>query len=91
MLTLEHVDAGYGPLQVLWDVSLRVGAGEIVSLVGPNGAGKTTVIRAILGIIGVRGGGVVRFKGDRIDGLAPERIVAAALPWSWKAPGSFRS
>ena len=49
MLALDGVEAGYGQLQVLHDVGLRVGPGEIVSLIGPNGAGKTTVIRAILG------------------------------------------
>jgi branched-chain amino acid transport system ATP-binding protein len=77
MLALEHVEAGYGPLQVLRSVTLRVAPGEIVSLIGPNGAGKTTVIRAILGLIPLRprSGGAIYFKGKRIDGLSPEDIV----------------
>jgi branched-chain amino acid transport system ATP-binding protein len=81
MLALEGVDAGYGQLQVLHDVALRVGPGEIVSLIGPNGAGKTTVIRAILGLVPLRSrnGGAVRFKGERIDGLAPEVIVRKGI------------
>ena len=76
LLALDDVDAGYGPLRVLHGVTLSVAPGEIVSLIGPNGAGKTTVIRAILGLIPVRpGAGAIRFKGRRIDGLAPEQIV----------------
>jgi len=77
-LVLDTVDAGYGPLQVLWGVSLRVAAGDIVSLVGPNGAGKTTVIKAILGIVPLREG-AIRFKGERIDGRAPEEIVQRGI------------
>src|SRR5438093_6530509 len=73
-LELDAVDAGYGALHVLWSVSLRVAAGEVVSLIGPNGAGKTTVIKAILGLVPVREG-AIRFKGERIDGRAPEEIV----------------
>src|SRR5688500_4633901 len=81
LLALDGVDAGYGQLQVLHGVTLRVGAGEIVSLIGPNGAGKTTVIRAILGLVPLRprSGGAIRFKGERIDGLAPEVIVRKGI------------
>src|SRR5438128_1912615 len=73
-LELDAVDAGYGALHVLWSVSLRVAAGEVVSLIGPNGAGKTTVIKAILGLVPWRKG-TIRFNGDRIDGRQPEEIV----------------
>jgi branched-chain amino acid transport system ATP-binding protein len=56
------------------DVSLRVDAGEIVSLVGANGAGKTTLLRAISGLLRPRAG-TITFDGRRLDGAAPERIV----------------
>jgi branched-chain amino acid transport system ATP-binding protein len=81
MLALEDVEAGYGQLQVLRRVTLRVAPGEIVSLIGPNGAGKTTVIRAVLGLIPLRphGRGAIHFKGQRIDGLAPEEIVRRGI------------
>jgi branched-chain amino acid transport system ATP-binding protein len=81
MLALEDVEAGYGQLQVLHRVTLRVAPGEIVSLIGPNGAGKTTVIRAVLGLIPLRprGRGTIHFKGERIDGLAPEEIVRRGI------------
>jgi branched-chain amino acid transport system ATP-binding protein len=82
LLALDAVDAGYGGLQVLWGVTLRVATGEIVSLIGPNGAGKTTVIKAIVGVVPVRrrpGGGAIRFKGQGLDGLAPEEIVKRGI------------
>jgi branched-chain amino acid transport system ATP-binding protein len=81
MLALVDVEAGYGQLPVLRRVTLRVAPGEIVSLIGPNGAGKTTVIRAILGLIPLRprGRGAIHFKGERIDGLAPEEIVRRGI------------
>jgi branched-chain amino acid transport system ATP-binding protein len=82
MLAVEAVDAGYGGLLVLSDVTLRVARGEIVSLIGPNGAGKTTVIRTILGVVPVRRRripGAIRFNGERIDGLAPEDIVKRGI------------
>src|SRR6266576_109237 len=77
-LELDAVDAGYGALHVLWSVSLRVAAGEVVSLIGPNGAGKTTVIKAILGHMPWRKG-TIRFNGDRIDGRQPEEIVQRGI------------
>jgi branched-chain amino acid transport system ATP-binding protein len=77
-LEVEGVDAGYGPLQVLHDVSLRVGAGEIVSLVGANGAGKTTVIKTIVGLVRRRRGRIA-LDGERIDGLPPEQIVTRGI------------
>jgi len=82
LLAVDTVDAGYGALQVLWGVTLRVEAGEIVSLIGSNGAGKTTVIKAILGLVPLRrrpGGGAIRFKHERIDGLAPEQVVRRGI------------
>jgi branched-chain amino acid transport system ATP-binding protein len=50
MLEIQSVDAHYGDFQALWNVSLKVAAGEIVVLIGPNGAGKTTLMRTIAGL-----------------------------------------
>jgi len=78
MLEVTGLSAGYGQVEVLWDVDLNVGDGEIVALVGSNGAGKTTLLRAVSGLIGASGG-ELRFDGDSIAGLAPERVVGRGV------------
>ena len=50
MLELERIRVCHGAATALWDVSIRIGAGELVCVVGPNGAGKTTLIEAIAGL-----------------------------------------
>ena len=64
MLTVENLAAGYGPAQVLFDVSFEVGAGEVVTLLGRNGMGKTTTIRTLMGLVAARGG-AASFDGTR--------------------------
>lgn len=58
MLRLSGVNAGYGPVQVVWDVELQVSGGEVVSLVGRNGVGKSTTLKAVMGLCDVRSGGI---------------------------------
>ncbi|MCE5336296.1 MAG: ABC transporter ATP-binding protein [Desulfobacteraceae bacterium] len=74
MLRVEHVDAGYGDVQVLWDVSFHVAENEFVVLVGANGAGKSTIMRTISSMVPISGGQVL-FQGQRLDRVAPYRIV----------------
>lgn len=78
MLTLGHVEAAYGASQVLFDVSLVVDDGEVVTLLGRNGMGKTTTVRVIMGLLAATGG-EVRLGATRIAGLAPERIARLGL------------
>jgi branched-chain amino acid transport system ATP-binding protein len=78
MLQLEKVGAGYGRVEVLWDVDLQVGEGEIVALVGSNGAGKTTLLRAVSGLIGTTGGEIY-FDDVPITDLRPEQVVARGI------------
>ena len=59
MLRLEKISAGYGPVQVLYDLDLEAKPGEILCLLGRNGAGKTTTMRAIMGLCDRTGGRVV--------------------------------
>jgi branched-chain amino acid transport system ATP-binding protein len=78
MLEVEKLSGGYGGPDVLRDVSLRVGADEIVTVVGANGAGKTTLLNTIAGLLRPSSG-AIRLNGQGIGGLAPERIVRAGL------------
>ncbi|OEZ55004.1 ABC transporter ATP-binding protein [Duganella sp. HH105] len=67
MLELDQVRAGYGAINVLWDVSLRAEAGQLTTIIGPNGAGKTTLLRAIMGLVPVTAG-EIRLNGERLNG-----------------------
>lgn len=78
VLVIENLQAFYGDFQALWDVSLEVNEGEIVSIIGANGAGKSTLMRAICGIVHI-GGGEIRYKGIRLNDLPAEEIVALGL------------
>ncbi len=82
MLEVDAINVAYGALQVLWEVSLEVGEGEVVSVIGPNGAGKTTLIKTIVGLLRPRvtdGRGRITFRERRIDGLAPQEIVRQGI------------
>ncbi len=74
MLEITGLAVAYGDVQVLWDVSLRVEPGEIVTLLGANGAGKTTLLRAISRTVPVRAGTIV-LDGERLDRAPSARIV----------------
>jgi branched-chain amino acid transport system ATP-binding protein len=58
MLELKQVRAGYGAINVLWDVSLSAERGKLTTIIGPNGAGKTTLLRAIMGLLPVTQGDI---------------------------------
>ncbi|NHV97895.1 MAG: ABC transporter ATP-binding protein [Thaumarchaeota archaeon] len=64
MLEVENIDAAYGSLQVLWDVSLKISEGEMVSVIGSNGAGKTTLLRTIGGLLYPKKGRIKFFNND---------------------------
>jgi len=70
MLEIEALGAGYGAVQVLNGVNVRVGAGEFVAIVGPNGAGKTTLFKTISGIVPPMSG-AIRFEGSDLLAVAP--------------------
>ena len=74
MLEVTRLDAGYGDHQVLWDISIRVGDGEIVALLGPNGSGKSTLMNAISRLVS-------RFAGTIVfDGVALHELPTYRLP-----------
>jgi branched-chain amino acid transport system ATP-binding protein len=74
ILEVEGLNAWYGAARVLFDLTLRVGRGEVVALMGRNGAGKSTTIKAIMALI-VRRSGTVRFCGREISRLRPYEIA----------------
>ncbi len=78
MLAVQGLDAGYGKLAILHDVSLEVAEGEIVTVVGSNGAGKTTLLRALNGLIRPTAG-TVTLDGADITGRPTEKMAALGL------------
>ena len=78
MLSVYSLASGYGAAQVLFDVSLTVKTGEVVTLLGRNGMGKTTTIRTIMGLLPVRSGRLV-FDGRRLDNRPAYAIAQAGL------------
>lgn len=74
VLSVEHLAAGYGAVQVLWDVSLSVPRGQIVTMIGSNGAGKTTTLNAVVGVLKSKSGRII-FKGEDITALPPHERV----------------
>jgi branched-chain amino acid transport system ATP-binding protein len=78
LLEVNHLNSGYGHLQVLWDVSLQVSEGEFIALLGPNGAGKTTLLRTIAGII-EPWAGEITFMDQPIGGLPTPQITRSGV------------
>ena len=76
LLEARNLHIGYGDAPAVWDISLDVAAGEIVSVIGPNGAGKTTLINAIAGLLRCR-------QGDRKSTrLNSSHMVQSRMPSS---------
>ena len=77
ILSVEKLSASYGAAQILFDLSLEVGRGEVVALMGRNGAGKSTTMKAIMGLIARKGH--VRFNGADISRSKPHEIARLGL------------
>ncbi len=73
ILSLDQVEASYGPIQALFGVSLEIEEGKAVALMGRNGMGKSTTVKTICGMLSATGG--IRFSGRRINGLPSHRIA----------------
>ena len=86
LLELDAVQARYGPVQALRDVSLTVGEGEVVAVLGANGAGKTTTLRAISGT--VQRSGAIELDGKTLKG-GPESAARAGIAHVPEGRGTF--
>lgn len=78
MLKIKKLTVHYGPLPALYEISLEVKQGEVVSLLGPNGAGKTTLLLTLSGILKTTEGRIV-FEGEDITNLAPYKVVSRGI------------
>ena len=78
MLELRDVETAYGRSQVLFGVTLDVGASQVVSLLGRNGMGKTTTVKSIMGLSAPKAG-TIQFDGKRMHGLPSYRIAKAGI------------
>ena len=82
MLSVKHLDAFYGDVQVLFDINVAIDAGELISIIGPNSAGKSTLLKGILGLVKVNVNAKdmeITFDGSQIKGLQTERIIARGI------------
>lgn len=78
LLDISGLQAGYGDVQVLWDISLAVQEGEMACVVGSNGAGKTTLLRTISGLLKPIAGSM-RFDGEEIAGAKPDEVLGRGI------------
>jgi branched-chain amino acid transport system ATP-binding protein len=88
MLEVSGLVKAFGNLRAVDRVDLSIDAGTITGLIGPNGAGKTTLFNLIAGTLAPEAG-AIRFMGERIDRLTPDRIFARGLARTFQVPRPF--
>jgi len=90
IIEVDRVTAGYGQGDILKEVHLEVGAGQMVAVVGPNGAGKSTLLKTVFGLLFPRAGSI-RFEGREIAGKPPEEIVRLGISYVPQVSNVFPS
>ena len=83
MLEVSGLDVHYGTTQVLWDISLKVAPGEVVSVMGPNGSGKSTILKAIIGLVKPSAGSII-FAGEPIAGRPAYEMAGRGISLVWE-------
>lgn len=89
LLAMQSLTGGYGETNILNQVSMTVSDREIVVIVGPNGAGKSTAMKAIFGLLTIRGGSII-FDGTDITSWAPNQIVQRGICYVPQVDNIFR-
>ena len=90
VLEASELVSGYGEVEILHGVSLRLDRGEIVALIGPNGAGQSTFMKAVFGLLKVKSG-TVHLVGEDVTGMPPERIVRKGMCYVPQSENVFPS
>ena len=81
ILTIDNLQAGYGKMEILHDLDLRVGAGQSLCLIGPNGAGKSTILHSIFGFTNIMSGSI-SVNGSDVTRLSPnEKLKSAGIAY----------
>jgi branched-chain amino acid transport system ATP-binding protein len=89
MLEVKNVRAGYGAINVLWDLSLTVEAGKLTTIIGSNGAGKTTLLRAIMGLVPVSQGSIT-LNGKTLNGTPTWEMMDVSMAMIPEGRMTFR-
>jgi ABC-type branched-subunit amino acid transport system ATPase component len=90
VLEASELVSGYGEVEILHGVSLRLDKGEIVAIIGPNGAGKSTFMKAVFGLLKIESG-TVHLEGEDVTGMPPERIVRKGMCYVPQSENVFPS
>ena len=89
MLSLQNVSKTFGGFRALQGVSFEVREGEFLGLIGPNGSGKTTLFNCVSGALQPSGGSI-RFRGEEVGGLTPDKICHRGIARTFQIPRPFR-
>ena len=90
VLEASELVSGYGEVEILHGVSLRLDRGEIVAIIGPNGAGKSTFMKAVFGLLKVKSG-TVHLEGEDVTGMPPEQIDRKGMGYVPQSENVFPS
>ena len=89
MLEVKNIRAGYGAINVLWDLSLTVEPGKLTAIIGPNGAGKSTLLRSVMGLIPL-GQGSIHLNGKQLNGTPTWKMADLSMAMIPEGRMTFR-
>jgi ABC-type branched-subunit amino acid transport system ATPase component len=90
VLEAREVVSGYGEVEILHDVSIKVEEGEIVTIIGPNGAGKSTLLKTVFGLLPCKRGAIF-FHGENVTGHSPQALVRKGMCYVPQSDNVFPS